>query len=192
MKKDIETFYPKSQADWRTWLLENHKSQESVWLLFYKVSSLEPSITWSEAVDEALCFGWIDSKKQTIDKFSYRQFFSKRKPKSTWSKINKDKVQTLEKKGLMTPEGLKCIDIAKENGSWTMLDAIDALIIPDDLEKEFAKHSGSKEFFENLSKSQKKIILYWVTIAKREETKAKRMSETAVCAAQNQLPKHLR
>lgn len=189
--KDIETFYPKGQTDWRLWLSENHKSKQSVWLLFYKVSSPEPSITWSEAVDEALCFGWIDSKKQTIDKFSYRQFFSKRKPKSTWSKVNKEKVIELEKSGLMTEEGHKCIAIAKGNGSWSILDSVEALIVPNDLEQEFIKHTGAKEYYQSLNKSHKKQVLYWIVQAKREETRIKRITEIASLAGQNKRPKHI-
>ena len=88
------------------------------------------TLSWSESVDEALCFGWIDSTKKTIDNEKYKQYFSKRKAKSNWSKINKDKVKTLIDQGLMEEEGYKSIEIAKENGSWTILDGVEALIVP--------------------------------------------------------------
>ncbi|AWV98954.1 YdeI/OmpD-associated family protein [Arcticibacterium luteifluviistationis] len=189
-KKD-DTFYPKSQTEWRAWLEENHVSQPSVWLIFYKKSSPKPSILWSDAVDEALCFGWIDSKKQTIDKDSYRQFFSRRKPNSTWSKINKEKVKTFIANGQMTPAGLKSIAIAKENGSWSILDSVEALIVPDNLEHEFSKHAGAKEYYQSLNKSHKKQVLYWIVAAKREETRMKRISEIAHLAGQNKRPKHI-
>lgn len=189
--KKVDTFYPKNQTEWRGWLKENHASLSSIWLIFYKKSSPKSSISWSQAVDEALCFGWIDSKKQTIDKDSYRQFFSRRKPNSTWSKINKEKVKTFIANGQMTPAGLNSIAIAKENGSWSMLDSVEALIIPDDLEQEFNKHTGAKEYYQNLNKSHKKQILYWIVAAKREETRRKRITEIAHLAGKNEKPKHI-
>ena len=190
--KELELFYPKNQAEWRKWLMENHQSENSVWLLFYKKKSKIPSLTWSQAVDEALCFGWIDSVKKTVDADSYKQYFSKRKAKSTWSKINKDKVDQLIKDGQMMQAGLKSVEVAKENGSWTYLDVIDQLIIPDDLEQAFEKHPNSKSFFLSLSKSVRKGILYWVLDAKRPETRQKRIQEIAEQASQNLKPKPFR
>lgn len=104
---EIEKIHPSSPADWRQWLEENHNSKQSVWLVFYTKKSSKDSISWSDAVDVALCFGWIDSKKQAIDEFSYCQFYSKRKAYSTWSKINKDKVKQLIETDLMTEAGYK-------------------------------------------------------------------------------------
>ena len=104
-KDEIEIFYPASQAEWRLWLQQNHFSKKAVWLVFYNKKSKNKSITWSDVVDEALCFGWIDSKKISIDKETSHQFFSKRKPKSTWSKINKNKVEKLIEQGLMKEAG---------------------------------------------------------------------------------------
>ena len=190
--KNIETFYPKNRKDWRKWLAENHQSQVAVWLLFYKKSSDKPSLTWSEAVDEALCFGWIDSKKITRDKESYLQYFSPRKAKSIWSKINKDKIEKLIEEGLMKKAGLESIAIAKENGSWSLLDSVDALLIPEDLEQAFTLCSGSKDFFISLSKSNKKILLYWIISAKRDETRQKRITEIALQASLGLLPKAFR
>jgi TusE/DsrC/DsvC family sulfur relay protein len=114
-RKKTTEFYPTSPEKWRTWLEGNHSSEQSVWLLFYKVSSDKPSLTWSEAVDEALCFGWIDSTKKSIDKEKYKQLFCQRKPKSTWSKVNKDKVEVLSNAGKIQAAGWKSIEIAKEN-----------------------------------------------------------------------------
>ena len=190
--KELELYYPASQAEWRAWLMENHEQEDAVWLLFYKKKSKIPSLTWSQAVDEALCFGWIDSVKKTVDADSYKQYFSKRKAKSTWSKINKDKVDQLIKDGQMMQAGLKSVEVAKENGSWTYLDVIDQLIIPDDLEQAFEKHPNSKSFFLSLSKSVRKGILYWVLDAKRPETRQKRIQEIAEQASQNLKPKPFR
>lgn len=188
-KNKIEIFYPASQAEWRGWLAKNHLSKQSVWLVFYAKSSEKPSITWSQAVDMALCFGWIDSKKVKIDSETSHQFFSKRKPKSTWSKINKDKVRQLTEKGLMTQAGFNSIDIAKQNGSWTILDEVEKLKIPNDLEKEFKKHKGSKDYFLSLSKTVRKMMLTSLILAKRPETRQKRIAEIAEQAGENKKPK---
>jgi uncharacterized protein YdeI (YjbR/CyaY-like superfamily) len=190
--KEIETFYPKSQMDWRTWLQENHLSKQAVWLVYYNKKSKIESITWSEAVDVALCFGWIDSKRVSIDNEMSHQFFSKRKAKSTWSKINKNKIEQLIEDGLMTEAGFKSIETAKQNGSWTILDDVEDLIIPPDLEAEFTKKPNAKAFFLGSSKSFKKMMLYWLVSAKTIETRQKRMAEIIESAEQNLKPKHLR
>lgn len=189
---EIETYCPKSQADWRQWLEENHQSKQSVWLIYFTKKSNAPTLTWSEAVDEALCFGWIDSTKKTIDDFSFMQFFCKRKPKSNWSKINKEKIQQLIDSGRMTKAGYESVEIAKQNGSWIILDEIEALVIPDDLEHAFKKHEGSKDYFLSLSKSTRKIILCWIVLTKRQETRQTRIDEVVESAAQHLKPKHLR
>lgn len=192
LNMEIETYCPQSRTDWRQWLDKNHESKQSVWLIFYTKKSNIPSLSWSEAVDEALCFGWIDSTKKTIDDSSYIQFFSKRKPKSNWSKINKEKVQLLTENGLMTAAGFDSIETAKQNGSWNILDEVEELIIPNDLEKAFKEHEGSKNYFLSLSKSARKIILGWIVLAKRQETRQKRIDEVVKSAKQNLKPTHLR
>ncbi|ATP56404.1 hypothetical protein CPT03_07915 [Pedobacter ginsengisoli] len=186
---EIEIFYPASPTEWRDWLAQNHLSKQSVWLVFYSKASGKKSISWSEAVDEALCFGWIDSKKVKIDHEISHQFFSKRKAKSTWSKINKEKVQTFTEKGLMTTAGYESIAIAKQNNSWTILDEVEALIIPNDLEEAFKKQEGAKDYFESLSKSARKILLSWIVLAKLPETRQKRIEEIAFCAGEKRKPK---
>jgi len=190
--KEIETVCPKSRADWRKWLEKNHQSKQSVWLVYFKSSTKVASVSWSEAVDEALCFGWIDSTKKTIDNERYMQYFSKRKPNSIWSKINKDKVDYLISKNLMQEAGYKSIEIAKKNGSWSILDEVEALIIPADLKKEFDKRVGALEYYESLSKSTKKILLGWVVLAKRAETRQKRIIEIAENASRKHKPKQFR
>ncbi len=190
--KDVEDYCPSDRQDWRKWLELNHNKKEAVWLIFYKKKSPNYNLSWSESVDEALCFGWIDSVKKSIDTEKYKQYFSKRKAKSTWSKINKDKVKTLFDQGLMKEEGYKSIEIAKENGSWTFLDEVEALVIPEDFKKEFTNYKGSMEYFDSLSKSAKKILLYWVVSAKRKETRQKRILEIAENASKNLKPKQFR
>lgn len=189
---EIETYCPSSRAEWRKWLEENHQSKQSVWLIYFKSFTKVPSLSWSEAVDEALCFGWIDSTKKTIDEERYMQYFSRRKPNSMWSKINKDKIKQLTEQGLMRTAGIDCITIAKQNGSWTMLDDVENLIIPDDLETAFAGEPNSKTFFLNFSKTAKKSILYWVISAKRDITRQKRIKEIVKLTGQNLKPKQFR
>lgn len=192
LNKEIETYCPQSPIDWRQWLEKNHQSKPSVWLIFYSKKSNVPSLSWSEAVDEALCFGWIDSTKKTINDVSFMQFFSKRKPKSNWSKINKQKVQQLIDGNRMAKAGYESIETAKQNGYWTILDEVEELIIPNDLEIAFKKHQGSKDYFLSLSKSIRKMIIGWVVVAKREETRQKRINEIVESAGQHLKPKHLR
>lgn len=189
MPEEIEIFYPTSRTAWRKWLTKNHLSKQAVWLVFHSKKSGKPSISWSEAVEVALCFGWIDSKKIKIDTETSHQFFSKRKPQSTWSKINKEKVQQLIENCEMTEVGFESIVIAQQNGSWTILDEVEELIIPTDLEKEFAKHKDSKEYFLSLSKTLRKMMLTSIVLAKRPETRQKRIAEIAEQAGLNKKPK---
>ena len=189
MKEEIESFYPSSRQQWRGWLQENHDKKQSVWLIFDKMKAGVRILSWSEAVDEALCFGWIDSRSQPIDKEKYRQFFGKRKPNSVWSKINKEKVEKLIKEGLMTKAGLASIELAKENGSWTILDQVEELIIPQELEAVFKAQPDVKDFFLSLSKSAKKAMLHRIAFAKQPVTKQKRISEIVALAAEKKKPK---
>lgn len=147
------------------------------------------TISWSEAVDEALCFGWIDSVRKTLDEEKFVQFFCKRKPKSGWSKINKEKIQRLIENGQMAQAGYQSIETAKQNGSWTILDDVEELKMPDDLAAAFKSRSGSKEYFLSLSKSVRKSILQWLLFAKRPETRQKRIAEIAELAGQKLKPK---
>ncbi|MDQ1140152.1 YdeI/OmpD-associated family protein [Pedobacter agri] len=189
ISEEIETFYPASRKAWRLWLSEHHISKQAVWLVQYKKSANIPTISWSEAVEEALCFGWIDGIRKSIDHERYIQFFTKRKPRSTWSKINKAKVLELIEAGLMTTAGHESIIRAKENGSWTILDEVEELVIPHDLEVEFSRQPEAKAFFLTLSKSIRKAILQWIAFAKRPETKAKRIAEVVDLASQKLKPK---
>ena len=190
--KDVQIYCPTDRKDWRKWLELNHKKEDAVWLIFYKKKSRKHNLSWSEAVDEALCFGWIDSTKRTIDSDKYKLYFSKRKAKSNWSTINKDKLKTLIDQGLMEEEGYKSIEVAKENGSWTILDEVEALVVPEDLKEELVNHKGAIAYFDSLSKSDKKILLYWVVSAKRSETRQKRILEIAESASKNLKPKQFR
>jgi uncharacterized protein YdeI (YjbR/CyaY-like superfamily) len=176
-KNEIETFCPTSRKDWRKWLQKNHSSKQAVWLICYKKKCNIPTVVWSDAVDEALCFGWIDSIRKTLDEEKFIQFFSKRKPNGTWSKVNKEKINQLIDKGRMTAAGFASIEKAKQNGSWTILDEVEELIIPKDLKTAFKTKTGSKQHFLSLSKSVKKLMLQRLVFAKRPETRQKRIIE---------------
>lgn len=189
IKKNIETFYPKNRNEWRDWLKENHKKEESIWIIYYKKKSNKPTLIYSEAVDEALCFGWIDSRTKSLDDEKYMQFFSKRKENSVWSKVNKEKIERLTEEGLMTKSGFEIIEKAKKNGSWTMLDQVESLIMPEDLEKKFSDDPEAKKNFLSLSRSDKRNILQWLTLAKQQETREKRIIEIVELSAKNQKPK---
>lgn len=189
MKNNIDQFCPSNPEDWRKWLSQHHEHEKGVWLVIYKKSSKTPNLSWSQAVDEALCYGWIDSVKQTIDNEKYRQYFTKRKPKSTWSKVNKEKVEQLIKNGKMTKAGADAIEIAKQNGYWTLLDSVEQLIIPNDLQQQLDKHPDAKSYFLSLNKATQKGMLFWIKVAKRSETRTKRINEIIEKALVGQKPK---
>lgn len=188
-EKDIETICPAGIKDWRNWLMAHHEVKSSVWLVYGKKGSGLPSISWSEAVDQALCFGWIDSIRKPIDNDTFMQFFSKRKPNSGWSKINKEKVKRLLVEKLMQKAGLAAIKIAKQNGSWAVLDAVESLKIPKDLATAFKDKKAARTFFLSLNKSVKKAILQWILLAKKAETRQSRMLELVESLSENLLPK---
>ena len=156
LKNNIKTFYAKSRKEWRKWLQKNHQSEKSVWLIIYHKESKISSIYYEEAVEEALCFGWIDSKGNKRDDESSYLYFAKRNPKSNWSKINKVRVEKLLKQGLMTENGQRMIDLAKATGTWNALDDVENAVIPDDLNKMFARNKKAFKNFEAFSLSSKR------------------------------------
>lgn len=186
---DVETIEPGSADDFRSWLAANHRDASAVWLMYWKKGSGRPSLSWPDAVDEALCYGWIDTKVQSVDDDRYVQYFAPRRPRSVWSRINKEKVERLVVEGRMTDAGLAVIDRAKADGSWTVLDAAEALIVPDDLAAALDAAQGARDFYESLTKSGKLAILGWIYTAKRPETRAKRVAETARSAAEGVNPR---
>lgn len=191
MTSEIDIYHPETLNNWREWLIQNNNIKQAVWVVFYKKGSDMPSISWSEAVDEALCFGWIDSKKIKIDDQRSHQYFSKRKPNGTWSKINKDKIEKLLLENRMTSTGLESIQNAKNNGSWNLLDDVEALIPPGDLKEAFEKETEAFEFYKLLSKTSKKNILQWLVMAKLPETRMKRISTIIECALLKKKPPHM-
>ena len=183
--KEKELHYFKNAAAWREWLHDNHNSSTGVYLTFYKVNSPFESMRWEEAVQVAICYGWIDSTVKNIDEHSRKQLFTPRKNKSVWSKLNKTYIQKLIADNLMHESGLSKIEIAKQNGSWTSLDAVEDLIIPEDLTLAFEQNKTAHENYLNFSPSYRKSYLYWLNQAKREETRANRIKTIIELCAQN-------
>jgi len=188
-ENDRETFCPANRSQWRQWLQQHHQQKQSIWLIYYKKQAGTTTMSRSEGIDEALCFGWIDSTARPIDDEKFMQLFTRRKTNSIWSAINKEKVARLVAEGLMMPAGELSIEIAKKNGSWAILDDAEALKIPGDLTAAFKTHPGAKAFFTGLSKTVRKGMLTWLVLAKRPETRQKRIMEIAVLAAQQLKPK---
>lgn len=182
-KKDVE-FYAKDRKAWRKWLEKHHDKQSYVWLILHNKNSATSSVTYAEAVEEALCFGWIDSKPNKRDDESRFQFFSPRKKKSVWSALNKTRIEALIAAGKMTAAGLAKIEQAKADGSWTTLDAIEALEMPVVLQKAFTKNKKALKNFEAFPPSAKKGIYHWVQSAKTTATRDKRVQETVSKAAE--------
>ncbi len=186
---DLETFAPTSELDWRNWLQANHATKIGVWVVYYKKASGKPTVAYTNAVDQALCFGWIDSKQVAIDDEKHKQYFCPRKPTSVWSKVNKQKVENLIATKQMTDAGLNSINIAKANGTWNILDDAEALVVPLEMKQLLATNETAKQNFEKFSRSDKRNILQWITLAKRAETKLARINETVNLAAENKKPK---
>ncbi|HVQ00913.1 MAG TPA: YdeI/OmpD-associated family protein [Candidatus Thermoplasmatota archaeon] len=184
-EKQRKTVSPQDRATWRQWLERNHATSASVWLVMNKKHSTFPGISLNDAVEEALCFGWIDAKLNVLDDQRFKLLFSPRKPKSIWSKNNKRKVERLIRQGLMTPFGLEKIEAAKKDGSWRAIDSVEELVIPRDLQKALDKNPIAKQNFSEFSNSMKKQILFWIQSAKRPETRLSRIQRSVVLAEKN-------
>ena len=180
-----QLLYFKNAHEWREWLHENHLNCTGVELIFYKVDSEFESMRWEEAVQVALCYGWIDSTVRKLDEDRRKQAFGPRKDKSVWSKVNKNYIEKLIADNLMHESGLQKIEIAKQNGSWTSLDAVENHEIPDDLQQAFDKNPIALTNYQNFSASYRKSYLYWLNQAKREETRRARIEEIIKLCEQN-------
>jgi len=185
MIEKTESFYPKDRKSLRAWLEKNHASRKNIWLIRYNKKSGKPSVTYEEIVEEALCFGWIDSKSNKRDDESAYLFLSQRKHKSVWSKLNKQRVKKLSSLGLIKPAGQFLIDLAKKSGYWNALDEIENLVIPDDLDEALAKNKSSLKYFNAFPPGSRKRILFWISSARQEATRKKRIAETVALAAKN-------
>lgn len=173
-------------TQWRRWLGRHHASSTGVWLVSWRTHTGKRRISYEDAVTEALAFGWIDSKARTLDDDRSVLWFCPRKPTSGWSRSNKRRVELLLAEGRMAPAGQAAIDAAKANGAWELLDAVEDLVVPPDLAAAFDQHEGSAAAWESFPPSAKRALLEWIVQAKRPETRARRVRETAEKAARGE------
>jgi uncharacterized protein YdeI (YjbR/CyaY-like superfamily) len=172
----MQTLHFKTSADFRHWLEKNHTESDGIWLRIFKKDSHEKSLTYAEALDQALCYGWIDGQKKTLDKLSWLQKFTPRRPKSGWSKINTQHVDRLIKAGAMTPAGMEAVEAAKGDGRWeTAYASSRNATPPEDFLKELSKNDKAAAFFKTLNKANVYAIVYRLETAKKPETREKRM-----------------
>ena len=186
--KNYKTTHPKNRRDWRKWLEKNHAKCQGVWLIYYKKSTGKAKMVYNDAVEEALCFGWIDSTARPLDGERFMQRFTPRKPKSGWSGLNKKRIGKMIAEGLMTKAGLEKIEAAKKDGSWKNLDHIDAIQLPEDFEKALSKNKKAMTNFENFPQFTKKQFLYHINQAKTEATRKKRSMLCVRMSAANKKP----
>lgn len=183
--KKLKRVTIKSRAELREWLAAHHHEGETIWLVvFKKIHKFH--VSWSDIVDEALCFGYIDSQPKLLDHERSMLRLSPRNEKSGWSGINKQKIERLIKEGRLAPAGLAAVERAKANGAWVLLDGATALEIPKDLALELDANMPARENFEAFPKSVRRAILEWISLAKRPETRVKRILETAKKAQRNE------
>jgi len=183
---------PFDRPGWRAWLIANHATSSGVHLVSWRRGSGRASVGYEEAVEEALCVGWIDSVAGRLDEQRSLQWFSPRRSTSGWARSNKERVERLIAAGLMLPAGLDAIDEAKRNGSWTRLDDVENLVVPDDLAAALVANPPARERWDAFSRSPRRAILDWISQAKRPETRARRIAEAAESASRNEVPQQFR
>lgn len=172
-----ELYFPRD-VEWREWLDSNHdRFPQGVYLIFYKLETKIPSMRWEEAVKVALCYGWIDATVKSLGGGKRRQYFCPRRKKSGWSALNKKYVEQLDLEGLMHPSGWQKIELAKADGSWTKLDDIENGVVPEELQAAFDLNPEAYANYQNFSPGYRKSYLRWVSEAKREATRKKRVEE---------------
>lgn len=185
MSDDYEQTAVESREGWRAWLKANHATQPGVWAVTWKRGGDGPYVAYPDIVEEALCFGWVDSRPRTLDDHRSQLLVTPRKPGSGWSRPNKERVERLEADGLMAAAGLAAVEAAKADGSWTALDAVEDLVEPGDLAAALDDDPDARRHWDAFPRSAKRAILEWISTAKRDETRAKRVGETARLAAEN-------
>lgn len=185
MGAEHEQVEVRSRAELRGWLATNYGQAESIWLVTFKKPSLW-HVPYGEIVDEVLCFGWIDSQPRLLDEARSMLRLSPRKPKSGWSKVNKDRIERLIADGLMAAPGLARIEEAKRSGTWTLLDAATSETLPPDLTEALSRHPGAEQNFMGFPPSTRRATLEWITLARRPETRAARIEQTASLAAKGE------
>lgn len=175
----------RSRAELRHWLAANHTTAPAFWLVTFKKHVAEYCVPYGDVVEELLCFGWIDARTRRLDEDRTMLLVAPRRAGSTWSASNKKRITKLTKQELMTAAGQAKIDAAKADGSWSFLDDVENLVVPDDLAKALGKNKRARNNFQSFNPSSRKVILLWIKTAKREQTRAKRIKETVRLAAKN-------
>ncbi|PKH44300.1 Uncharacterized conserved protein YdeI, YjbR/CyaY-like superfamily, DUF1801 family [Nocardioides alpinus] len=179
---DAERLEPTAVEQWSAWLGEHHTQTTGVWLVSARRAA-HRAFSYEDAVMEALRVGWVDSTVMPVDEDRSMQWFAPRRPGSMWTRINKGRIARLEEAGLMEPAGAAAVATAKETGMWTLMDDVEDCVVPDDLAAAFERHPGSREHWESWSASAQKLMLSWIVLAKRPETRAARIETTAEKAA---------
>lgn len=169
-------YHAETRAQLRSWLAANHDTQPGVWLCSWKAATGRPACPYPEVVEEALCFGWIDSTVNTLDDGRGLQLLTPRKPKSTWTRLNRRRVAEMEDAGLMTDAGRRAVEVAKANGWWTIYDPVEDLHEPDDLVAALNADTAARANWDEFPPSARKQMLWWVISAAREETRARRVA----------------
>ncbi|HET6297860.1 MAG TPA: YdeI/OmpD-associated family protein [Kribbella sp.] len=177
-------------AEWRDWLAANGQSERSLWVVVRRHRNDGPGLDYVAAVEHALCFGWVDSKTIRRDAESTYQCFTPRNPRSTWSQSNRDRVERLIAEGLMAEAGQEVVDRARQTGTWDRLAEAQNGIIPADLQLELDRNPAAAHHFQAFPPSSKRLILEWITLAKRPETRARRIHQTVTLATENRRANH--
>jgi uncharacterized protein YdeI (YjbR/CyaY-like superfamily) len=185
---DYPDVKPTSRKAWRAWLQKQHAASSGVWLVFAKKNSRIPTVSYAEAVEEALCFGWIDGLMHPVDDTFYKQLFTPRKPKSKWAASNKARVEKMIAAGLMTDAGMKLVELAKQTGTWDALTAVDTTTVPPDFKRALNATAGAKKGFDAYTPGVKKQCLSYIHDAKRPETRAKRINLIVESASEGRKP----
>lgn len=181
----MKTFYARTTAEWRAWLAQNCRTENEVWLVIYHKDSGTPSPRYHEAVEHALCYGWIDGLHRKRDADSSQLRFTPRNPKSTWSRLNRQRATKMIEQGLMTEHGQAVIELARSNGTWQVLPDDEGTAIPDDLRELLDLNEAARTNFLNFPPSSKRVILEWIATAKRPDTRLRRINQTVTLAAVN-------
>ena len=183
----METLAFPTQTAFRKWLAKNHCQSDGIWLRIYRKETRQPTVTYAEALDEALCYGWIDGQKKPFDEESWLQKFTPRRPRSAWSKANTEHTNRLITENKMTPAGLAEIEKAKADGRWdSAYDRFSRATLPEEFTRALAKNKKAQAFFETLNKTNRFSISYRLQTAKREETKQKRLKEIIAMLARGE------
>ncbi|MFC0447228.1 YdeI/OmpD-associated family protein [Rhodococcus jostii] len=175
----------RTSAEWRAWLAENCRSENEIWLVIHHKNSGTPSVRYHEAIEQALCFGWIDGVHRSRDADSSQLRFTPRVVRSSWSTVNRQRAASMIEQGLMTEHGFAAIELAKAKGTWENTANGDSAVVPDDLQAAFDRNESARTNFEKFPPSSTRLILEWIASAKKPETRLRRIDRTVTLAAMN-------